>query len=540
MLCYSFIALALLSVDPLPRPDTVVVCPSEFRAALEPWVKLRTDEGHRISVCDNRGTADEVRGRIRAASPPGVLKFVVLVGDTPPPEGSVPAALRAASFAQTVPTHYAVAKVNVQWGSEPEIATDNYYADLDGDEFPDVAVGRLSADSAAELATMTNKIVAYEQQLDGGSWQRRLNFVAGASGAGRWADAALESLVRSILCQNIPASYATSMTYASWTSPYCPPPALVRDYVAERLSEGSLFWVYMGHGQRRYLDFLRVPQGLYSVFHARETDQLHATAGRPIAVLLACYIGQFDAADDCLAEELLRAEGGPVAAVASSRVTMPYGMGVLGLELLGGYFHDRPLTLGEWFLNAKCNSLARPRIDEQSRMLDAMAKTLNPKQNDLAEERREHALLFNLLGDPLLRLPQPGRVEVSINGRVEPGAELSISGTSPIDGPAEIELVVRRDRLTFQPPPRREYVPTAAMQSQFQDVYRRANNPQLASLRTEVRDRSFAARLTIPAEASGPCHVRIFVTGAQGCALGSADVEIRSATAVRSATTRRQ
>ena len=129
-------------------------------------------------------------------------------------------------------------------------------------------------------------------------------------------------------------------------------------------------------------------------------------------------------------------------------------------------------------------------------------------------------MLFNLLGDPLLRLPQPGRAEVVINGRAEPGGELSISGTSPVDGPAEIELIVRRDRLTFQPPPRREYVASAAGQSQFQEVYRRANDPQLARLRTEVRDGSFAARLTIPAQSSGPCHVRIFVTGAQGCALG--------------------
>jgi hypothetical protein len=166
-------------------------------------------------------------------------------------------------------------------------------------------------------------------------------------------------------------------------------------------------------------------------------------------------------------------------------------------------------------------------------MLDAMAKTLSPKQTDLAEERREHVLLFNLLGDPLLRLPQPLGAELIVEGRTEPGAELSISGTSPIDGTAEIELVVRRGRLTFQPPARREYQPTAAVQSQFQDVYRRANDPQLASLRTEVRGGAFTARLTIPPQASGPCHVRVFVRGAINCALGSADVEIPSAAVAR-------
>src|SRR5262249_28087712 len=151
--------------------------------------------------------------RIRAASPPGTLKTVVLVGDTPPPAGSVPPPVFAANVQRSVPTHHALAKVNVAWGSEPEIATDNLYADLDGDTVPDVAVGRIPADSATELTAMIRKIMTYEAQLNTGSWQRKLNFVAGASGAGRWADAALESLVRSMLCREIPASYATTMTY---------------------------------------------------------------------------------------------------------------------------------------------------------------------------------------------------------------------------------------------------------------------------------------------------------------------------------------
>jgi hypothetical protein len=76
-------------------------------------------------------------------------------------------------------------------------------------------------------------------------------------------------------------------------------------------------------------------------------------------------------------------------------------------------------------------------------------------------------------------------------------------------------------------------MPSAAMQSQFQDIYQRANDPQLASLRTEVRDGSFAARLTIPAQASGPCHVRIAVNGARSFAMGWADVEILGSSAAR-------
>ena len=36
-----------------------------------------------------------------------------------------------------IPTHLAEAKVNVVFGSEPQIATDNWYVDFDDDGVPD-------------------------------------------------------------------------------------------------------------------------------------------------------------------------------------------------------------------------------------------------------------------------------------------------------------------------------------------------------------------------------------------------------------------
>jgi hypothetical protein len=58
-------------------------------------------------------------------------------------------------------------------------------------------------------------------------------------------------------------------------------------------------------------------------------------------VLIACYTGAIDARDDSLAEELVLDEQGPIAAIAATRVTMPYGNTVLGCELLRAAFTDR-------------------------------------------------------------------------------------------------------------------------------------------------------------------------------------------------------
>ena len=98
-----------------------------------------------------------------------------------------PAAIRSRRRRLTVPTNYLKATINTRWGSEPHIASDAPYADVDGDQIPDLAVGRIPADSADELAAVVRKILRYEQQADSGrrfAWQRRLHVVAGVGGFG--------------------------------------------------------------------------------------------------------------------------------------------------------------------------------------------------------------------------------------------------------------------------------------------------------------------------------------------------------------------
>ena len=130
--------LTLLLAVPQVVPDTVVVCPEAFREALRPWLAYRTRQGHSLAVLSNTEGPAEIRRRIRQLAKAGRLKFVVLVGDAEPDMDTDPAVRK-----RCVPIHLAKAQVNVLWGSEPLIATDNYYADLDDDRIPELAVGRL-------------------------------------------------------------------------------------------------------------------------------------------------------------------------------------------------------------------------------------------------------------------------------------------------------------------------------------------------------------------------------------------------------------
>ena len=510
----------LVTVAPV---DTVVVCPAEFRPALQPWVEYRTAQGHSIAFVDPSGTAEAIAERVRQqAKTPGV-RFVVLVGDAEP-NPDAPVAARA----RCVPTHVAKAKVNVHWGSEPTLITDNPYADFDGDGAPDAAVGRLTADTPDELRAMIDKIIAYERSTDFGLWRRQVNCVAGVGGFGMLADAILESSAQYFLTQNIPAAYRVSMTYGSWRSPYCPDPRQFHQTALDRLNEGSWFWVYIGHGQRFGLDWVRMPDNYYPIFNREHVGKLKSQHGSTLALFLACYIGAFDATD-CLGEELLRQPGGPVAVLAGSRVTMPYAMSTMSVGLMDEVFQNGCPTLGEAMLRAK-QAMLKPagQNDERRKILDAIAAGLSPSQKLLDDERAEHVLLFNILGDPLLRLKHPQAVRVDVPASVAAGAVLTISGTAPIAGRATIELAVQRGRLRLPPPDRRAYRREDAALSEYQVYYRLANNPRLAMSDTLVARGPFELTLPVPDEASGEIQVNVFIEGKGDCAVGAAALRVEA------------
>ncbi|MCE9527875.1 MAG: hypothetical protein K8R36_17675, partial [Planctomycetales bacterium] len=451
------------AVAPMPAAaDTIVVCPKEFVPALNPLLAHRHAQGHRFLYVPNTWSADEIRKSIRTSAKSGKLMAILLVGDAEPAAEGDPAVR-----ARCVPAHRAKAKVNVKFGSEPEIGTDNWYADLDDDEVPDVAIGRLPVDSSKELTRVVDKILAYEKTQNHGLWRQRVNFVAGVGGFGGVLDGAIETSTKKLLTDGIPPAYQTNMTFGSWRSAFCPDPRRFHETAVARHNEGCLFWVYIGHGQPTGLDRVQVPGSQFHIFNCDDCNKLQAENGSPIAIMLACYTAAYDRGEDCLAEEMLRSPGGPVAVYGGSRVTMPYAMAVMSSEMLDEYFKHKPATLGEAILHTKRNMVMV--LDEKTLpqrpnriLLDAMASILSPARAMLAQERQEHLLLFNLMGDPNLKLAYPREVKLELQGEPTPGGKLELTAESPIAGNVTIELLSRRDFPKVNPPPRDHFDPSNA------------------------------------------------------------------------------
>ncbi|MFV2070260.1 MAG: C25 family cysteine peptidase [Pirellulales bacterium] len=518
----------LLSPGANSAPDTLVICPPSFTPALRPWVAHRQTQGHRIRFLPNHVSPYSIRDAIRAAHQSEELKYVLLIGDALPSGCG-----NTLDRQRTTPTYQAPARVVIQWGPEADIATDNWYADLDEDQLPDIAIGRLTADSVEELRVMVDKILAYEQRASSGPWRRRVNFVAGVGDFGPVLDTVIEAATRTFLTEGIPPSYATSMTYGSWRSPYCPDPRRFHHVALTRFNEGCLFWVYIGHGQRTFLDRVRVAGATYPILSTEDVGKLRRDGGAPIAIFLSCYSGAYDGRRDCLGEELIRAPQGPVAVLAGSRVTMPYAMAVLGNELMHEYFVSRRETLGQLILHAKRRMASTPPEESQTEIstrqrLDALATMFSPQPDRLEEERLEHVQLFNLLGDPLLRLHHANEVHLEAVEYVHAGERLHVTGSTSTAGHMTLELVCRRDQTRETPPLRTSCPESDPALEAFSRVYELANDRRWTATGFPCQEGPFEAELRVPVDARGPCYVRAFVDGLAGYALGARPVLVKS------------
>jgi hypothetical protein len=513
----------LLAIGDAPittAPDIVVVCPAEFRPALEPWVDRRQQQGHVLQFLGNDGTAMQVREQIRKAAKDGSLKFVVLVGDAPGPQAED--SLRA----RCTPTFRLPSQITRYWGGDADFASDNPYADLDDDGVPDLAVGRMSARRPEELTTIVKKILAYEDSRDFGPWRTRINFVAGEGGYGQLIDSAVQQAIpRTIGCE-LPAAYQCTLTNAVWRSPFCPDPRSFHGCSLERMNEGCLFWVFMGHGAPRTLQWAAFPDGHTPILQCEDCARLKCGGTPAIAMCMCCLTGAFAEDDDCLAEELLRAPGGPVAVFSGSNVTMPYGMAALARQAVHAYFDGHCGTVGQWLLQAKRNTMAGYDLPVWS-LLHAVTVAAAPPGIDLKQERLEHLQLFNLLGDPTMRLMQPQAIEVAAPPNATAGESITVSVDCRIIGSATIELVAPWDQKRTEL--RDRYDGSATGRQQFDAVYRKMNNAVISSVKAETTSGSISAKLPVPETAGGNYCVRVFIEGKDNFAVGATHIQIAEA-----------
>ena len=641
-----------------PARRVLVVSPPIFDAALQPWIERRQAEGYqisRLSVAARSGDSidfgvqtapvaspDELRAQIRrfalAAPGPDSVAAVVLVGDGAPTFNA------PFGWRDVVPAPRLSPQVVQVFGSEAHLATDSFYSDLDDDGVPDVPLGRFPVETPAELSALVEKIARYETASPFGEWTRKINVVAGPngldlgvvgsspnaasaapsaalSGLSSFVDSVVDNMSRQLFSEFLPQEYAVSLTRCSLKSEFCPyPPNFGRAFL-DRANEGSLFLVYLGHGRVFGLDRLTTASGGdYGVFEIDDVPALRSPNAAPIALFFSCYAGAYDANEPCLAEAVATSPNGPVAAIAASRRTAPYGMCVLGSSLLDAAFNDvnsndqEPLTLGQIFLRAQRKTLeppsddatpqdqeaeiqfddqtSRPKNDQSQpvstplfsqtsadpieraerriaeergrvaeinagldrlnarlaqsaraaeqrrdltsfrKTLDRAAKIFDPTASRLEEQLEDHVALFNLFGDPLLRVKFPERCAVEAPEIAYSTKTFPVSGVVPNATGRQTTVRVELLLADFRSPvakPRRSktFGESEETRAEFEATYRAANNFVVAASEVATQTERFQANIAVPADFSGECVVRVAATDGERYWIGSRRVLVR-------------
>ena len=498
----------------------LVIAPKSSLTTLKPLLELRRSE-YDVSVV----TVEELTGEAENLTPDVIkrsirarhtetrpLSYLLLVGDTHAGEDDMPA----------IPTH--PQGFDVWYGT---LATDDPRGPPLSIHRPDIAVGRFPASTREELKSMVQKTVSYERQRRPGPWQRRIHIITSAPNYNPQLDALIEGVTTTILSTAVPQTYDLTMTQGRTSSPYCYPPDEFEKRVIELFNGGALYVAYVGHGTARsamkVTGFMRGKiMDCATVRHI----QCPSTS-RPIAFFLACHMGQFDRRADSLAEAMVKAPGGPVACVASTRRSHPYGNTVFGLELVRALLGGRPSTLGRGVLDAQ------RRLTNPIGTFDLLRKGVDRLAPMSDTQRRAaliaHVYLYNLLGDPALRVAYPSRPIPPFRAAIAPDGthwkiEASLNGMKR--GRAIVTLEVHR--TVIRGAIEKVSPQDAGWRATMKRNYDTANRKVVTQIRLKVEDGRVHA--TIPTASggrplsAGPYLIKVFAWNEQESAAGATHV----------------
>ena len=288
---------------PAHAADLIILTYGDFAASVSALAKARTAQGLRVEVAD----VDEIYNEFNfgSKSPQAIKDFlqyaraswqtppryVLLVGDA-----SVdPKNYLGLGDWDLMPTRMIEA-------SYMETASDDWFVDFDGDDIPEMAIGRLPARTAAEAALMVNKIVGYDTSESASS----VMLVADNNIGYDFEGASRQ------LGQLLPASLRVDQINRGRLDAQA-----ARQQLFDGINRGEKLVNYLGHGSANSWNG--------SLLTADDVAALTNSRHLPVFMMMTCLNGYFmDAGTESLAESLLKAErGGAVAVWASTAMALP-------------------------------------------------------------------------------------------------------------------------------------------------------------------------------------------------------------------------
>ena len=356
---------AAVALRPQQGADYLAIVHPDLAAAVQPLLDYRASQGLRVFAVSPDALYDAYTygltdpAALRAffqdalqTWPDPKPRFALLVGDASyDPYGYLGGSERALIPSALVQTQFV-----------GQTASDNWLADVDEDGRPDLALGRLPAQTNEQVAAMVDKTLALEKAGED-DWLQRALFVADD-----------KEPVFARMSDDLAQGYLEPMFTVERV--YLGQVADPHARIVDALNEGVGVVNYIGHGSLT----VWAKEKIFSV------DDVAALRNRdhlPLLVNMTCLTGYFHHPQTVsLAEALLRAEGrGIAAALVPTSESLPEDQRPLAHAFYAAMASGETSTVGEALL---------------------MAKQRTPLERD---GQRDVVATFNLLGDPALRLP---------------------------------------------------------------------------------------------------------------------------------------
>lgn len=270
--------------------DYIAVVHSSLWDAVQPLLDHRAAEGLRVAKVDVQDIYDEFSaGRV---DPDAIRSFLAYAyhhwnGEQAPPQYVLLVGDGHYDFKNAAGTNLPNLIPPYLLHIDPwigETAADNRYVSVDGldDYLPDMAIGRIPAQSPADVRAVVHKIIAYETATPVGAWQRRTVFVADdyANRDGNFH--ALSDVAR---LEVLPSSYASEAIYYRSSAELDTGPEM-RAAILRAFNTGALYLQWFGHAsQFRW--------GSVSFFDVLGPPALSPTGVLPFTAHYGCWSGYF-------------------------------------------------------------------------------------------------------------------------------------------------------------------------------------------------------------------------------------------------------
>ncbi|MBI5301002.1 MAG: hypothetical protein HY868_02615 [Chloroflexi bacterium] len=342
--------------------DYIIIAYGDFIPNIQPLATFRTAQGMRVKIVDVQDVYDEFSdGLMDAQAIHDFLQWAYTNWQSPAPAY----VLLVGDGNFDFKNNYGFGEPNFippylrfvdPWAGET--ASDNRLVAFNAtNALPSMAIGRLPADSAADVATMVNKILGYEQNAPGGAWRSTITFVSDNAyqtngtldNAGNFWNlsdqiAGNSNYVPSTLTvDRIYFNPCNSQTYPQCALAYSayPTNTATKNGILAAINDGRLIVNYLGHSA---IQFWAGEQ----LFGVADLPALTNQNKLPVFLAMTCYDGYFHFPGvPSLAEKNVRlAGGGALASWSASGLGVASGHDYLNRGFFQAVFRDRIREIG--------------------------------------------------------------------------------------------------------------------------------------------------------------------------------------------------